>query len=53
MDARGRWIFGYGSPVWRPAFPYVERRAPGRVLTPARRPEALCCGVAYRVEDAA
>jgi cation transport protein ChaC len=26
-DARGPWIFGYGSLVWRPAFPFVERRA--------------------------
>jgi cation transport regulator ChaC len=23
----GVWIFGYGSLVWRPAFPYLERRA--------------------------
>lgn len=23
----GLWIFGYGSLVWRPAFPYAERRA--------------------------
>jgi glutathione-specific gamma-glutamylcyclotransferase len=29
MDGDGgeRWIFGYGSLVWRPAFPFVERRA--------------------------
>lgn len=26
-DAHGPWIFGYGSLVWRPAFPFVERRA--------------------------
>ncbi len=26
-SASGRWIFGYGSLVWRPAFPFVERRA--------------------------
>ena len=24
---RGRWIFGYGSLMWRPGFPYLERRA--------------------------
>jgi cation transport regulator ChaC len=76
MHGRGRWIFGYGSLVWRPAFPRAERRAacvrgwarrfwqgspdhrgvrdaPGRVLTLVPRPEALCWGVAYRVEDAA
>jgi cation transport protein ChaC len=74
MHGRARWIFGYGSLVWRPAFPYVERRAAslrgwarrvwqgspdhrgardaqGRVLTLVPRPEALCWGVAYRVED--
>jgi cation transport protein ChaC len=26
-DGVDRWIFGYGSLVWRPAFPFVERRA--------------------------
>jgi len=30
------WIFGYGSLVWRPAFPFVERR-PGWVRGWARR----------------
>ena len=30
------WIFGYGSLVWRPAFPYVERR-PGSIRGFARR----------------
>jgi cation transport regulator ChaC len=31
-----RWIFGYGSLVWRPAFDYVER-APGAIHGFARR----------------
>jgi cation transport regulator ChaC len=76
MHDRARCIFGYGSLVWRPAFPHVERRAacvrgwarrfwqgspdhrgvrdaPGRVLTLVPRPEALCWGVAYRIEAAA
>ena len=35
-DAEGPWIFGYGSLVWRPAFPFVERRA-GFVRGWARR----------------
>ncbi|MCA9708575.1 MAG: gamma-glutamylcyclotransferase, partial [Myxococcales bacterium] len=26
-DARDPWIFGYGSLVWRPAFPFIERHA--------------------------
>ena len=30
------WIFGYGSLVWRPAFPF-ERRCPGYVVGWARR----------------
>lgn len=38
MTARDRdlWIFGYGSLVWRPAFPFAERR-PGWVRGWARR----------------
>lgn len=35
MDER-RWIFGYGSLVWRPAFDFVERR-PARLRGFARR----------------
>lgn len=31
-----QWIFGYGSLVWRPAFPYLER-APGFVVGWTRR----------------
>lgn len=31
-----QWIFGYGSLVWRPAFPYLERE-PGFVLGWIRR----------------
>ncbi len=30
------WVFGYGSLVWRPAFPYLERR-PGYIRGWARR----------------
>jgi cation transport protein ChaC len=25
-DAAGRWVFGYGSLMWRPGFAFVERR---------------------------
>jgi cation transport protein ChaC len=26
QDRPGRWIFGYGSLIWRPSIPFVERR---------------------------
>jgi cation transport protein ChaC len=35
---RERWVFGYGSLMWRPGFPYAERRA--AVLCGRRR--AFC-----------
>lgn len=30
------WVFGYGSLIWRPSFPFVERR-PARIVGWARR----------------
>ncbi|HSN98633.1 MAG TPA: gamma-glutamylcyclotransferase [Candidatus Nanopelagicales bacterium] len=33
---RETWIFGYGSLVWRPAFPF-ERRSPGHIAGWSRR----------------
>jgi len=27
MAAQGRWVFGYGSLMWRPGFAFVERQA--------------------------
>jgi cation transport protein ChaC len=32
------WVFGYGSLIWRPGFPYIERR-PARIIGAHR---ALC-----------
>jgi cation transport protein ChaC len=37
-NAGGRWVFGYGSLMWRPGFAYVERQ--GAVLHGRRR--AFC-----------
>jgi cation transport regulator ChaC len=34
--AEDRWVFGYGSLVWRPAFPYLQR-LPGFISGWARR----------------
>jgi len=34
--AENHWIFGYGSLIWRPAFPYLERQ-PGFISGWARR----------------
>ncbi|HRD47005.1 MAG TPA: gamma-glutamylcyclotransferase [Caulobacter sp.] len=36
--AQDRWVFGYGSLMWRPGFPYLERR---RALLHGRR-RAFC-----------
>ncbi len=36
QPTRNGWIFGYGSLLWRPAFPFVERR-PGYIRGWARR----------------
>jgi len=37
-DSEDRWVFGYGSLMWRPGFPFIERR--GAVLHGRRR--AFC-----------
>ena len=37
-EAQGRWVFGYGSLMWRPGFPFAERRS--AVLRGRRR--AFC-----------
>lgn len=36
LPIENRWVFGYGSLVWRPAFPFLERR-PGYIRNWARR----------------
>jgi len=36
LPTENRWVFGYGSLVWRPAFPFLERR-PGYICGWARR----------------
>ena len=36
IDETSRWIFGYGSLIWRPAFSYLER-CPGSITGFARR----------------
>ena len=38
MQAESRWVFGYGSLMWRPGFPFIERRS--AVLQGRRR--AFC-----------
>jgi cation transport protein ChaC len=43
--ARQHWVFGYGSLMWQPDFPYIERR--GALLQGWHRAHALASTVAW------